>query len=841
MNCFKKLLAGVSCLTIYLSASGQDLPGGGGPDVINPIQIEASVVSATRPPLRIVSDTLLFSPSAYRLEDDATLEDFLKKIPGLEYNGGVITIYGRKVEKLLVNGKLYFGGDVATGLKSIAADAVENVQSYERESDYSRISGVDDGEEEPVLDVKIKKSAMGRLKGFAGAGYGTECRYRSNFNLSRMDKDRQFSAIGNLYNTPSGAAITNTSGSQLGSGADGDASHRNLGVDFNSEKKNIEINAHLKYNGYDRTQERTTSSETIRSGGTSYYRGEGLSLGENNRVSGEFQIEWRPRKDITLLVKPTVALSATQSWTNPIQYTYDADPDGGAALLNTVRQQTADFRRQADASLVFLLTKRFSKRGRSASLRFQGSYGEGGTSYFNDYLATYPKKGPSVRKQYVLSPTSRSDAYLSLSMNEPLGKGFHLQLSTSAKLVSSSLERLFYSMEDIASEGWAPPRSLSLKVAEGSLPYGYEASLDDNFTSSGRYIGKILNATASIRYFRRKLSLNGGVSVRPVWSTVNYSTSDEPNETVPDFTFYVAPTLNMRYTRSKNDFVSLTYRSWVNSPSPDRLLPVRSGTNPLIVRVGNPLLKPSFVQRVQFTYNKSVPRKGRSLVCSAQARFTDNAVSNITEYDPETGGRTIQACNISGNWSADGSVVYTHSFTGTPLSMVNTFAAQYDNDMSYLYNNKVKASELNTMRRFMAKDRMEFKADWKDFDVLLRLGAEYTDERSLLRSDMHQQPYVLLSGAEAGCTLPGKVKLNSDFSCLFQRGYAMEEMNSNFLLWNATVSKTLFKGHGTLRLLAHDILGQQVNMVRRFNSSSRSVSLYNGVGRYFLLGFTWRF
>ena len=127
-----------------------------------PILLEPSVVSASRPLVKAVGDTLVFNPDALPLEDDASLEDLLKMIPGLAVEGGEVTLYGRRIEKMLVGGKLYFGGDVAAGLRNLRAEEIESVASYQRPSDFARISGIDDGEEEPVLDVKIKKQFLNR-------------------------------------------------------------------------------------------------------------------------------------------------------------------------------------------------------------------------------------------------------------------------------------------------------------------------------------------------------------------------------------------------------------------------------------------------------------------------------------------------------------------------------------------------------------------------------------------------------------------------------------------------------------------------------------------------------
>lgn len=816
-----------ACLSLYSQEPE------GGLDVSNPIELDASLVTASPPSVKVAGDTLVFSAGAYRLEDDAMLEDLLKKLPGLEFNGGTITLYGRRINKLLVNGKIYFGGDLATGLKSISADAVESVAAYERESDEARISGVDDGEEEPVLDVKIKKSAMGRTRGFAGGGYGTVGRYKGNASFSRIERLRQWAVNGNLLNTPAEASITNAAGSQLGSGSDGDRARRNFGMDFSSSGDTLVINSHLKYNGADRFLQRNTRSENIHAGGANFSESGAASTGSNDKVSGELQLEWKPRRDLTLLVKPSFDYSAGNSWSAPVSRTYGSDPslDEAAVLLNTVTQSTLSNQERVSAGLNLSLTRRFQERGRSATIRLQGGLYGNSELVFNDYNASYRKRDDEIRKQYINTPSSHRELLAGASWNEPLGGNFHLQLTLNGKIIHNTLQRNFYSFEDKAGD-W---------TVRDPLPDGYQAGLNPLFTSGGSYTGKILTGTANVKYSRRKFNASAGVTVRPYWTDVIYTTDSEADGSRSGFVCYVTPTFNLKYNRSKNQFVSLSYRSWTNAPNPERLLPVRSGTNPMNIRTGNPGLKPSLIRRLTLTYNYSDSRKGRSLVCNAGLRSVKNETANLVLYDPETGGRESVAENIDGNWSADGSVVAHLDFRGTPLSLVNTAVVQYNNEVSYLYNNLSKASDINTMRRLMLKDRLELKGGWNQFEMTARLGAEYTDERSLLRAELNQQPYVFYGGLEGGLSLPGRWRISTDVSCLVQRGYAYQELNTELLLWNASVSKTVLKGKGTLRLSANDILGQQVNMTRRFTANSRQISTCNGVGRYLLLHFIYRF
>ena len=145
------------------------------------------------------------------------------------------------------------------------------------------------------------------------------------------------------------------------------------------------------------------------------------------------------------------------------------------------------------------------------------------------------------------------------------------------------------------------------------------------------------------------------------------------------------------------------------------------------------------------------------------------------------------------------------------------------------------------MKRLMLKERFDLTFRSGPVEVVARVGGEFTDERSVLRPDLHQHPVTLIAGAETTLKLPWKLRFGTDATLFVQRGYAYEELNRSLCIWNAFLSRSVLHGKGTIRLAGYDMLGQQVNMTRRFSASSRAVSTFNGVNRYFLLQFFYRF
>ena len=176
-----------------------------------------------------------------------------------------------------------------------------------------------------------------------------------------------------------------------------------------------------------------------------------------------------------------------------------------------------------------------------------------------------------------------------------------------------------------------------------------------------------------------------------------------------------------------------------------------------------------------------------------------------------------------------------------PLSLGNTLSWGYFKDNTYLYNTKSKEDELNTMLRFDAKELMVLTARWRTFDMSARLGGEYSSAKSLLRSDFAEDPYALRAGIEASKRFPGKWRVSSELGYVYNDGFLFDSLNGSYYIWNASVSKTVFSGKGTLRLEASDIPGVQTNMTHRFSGMTIGATTWNGDQRYVILTFVYRF
>lgn len=873
----------VSCLgyvtqfrNLHKTASVEDLDVG---KILMPLEtqsLKASVVAAKVAPMTIVADTVVYNAAAYRVADDAMLDELLAKIPGLEVSSsGTVTLHGKKVEELLVNGKRFFGGDVKTGIKNLSADMIENIKAYERESDFTRLTGIEDGEEVPVLDLTIKKNMLGGWRGNVNAGTGpadnVPFRYRARLNANKITKKDQTSIVAGVRNTSGKAGINTTSRSQLGYGSSGLSDYREAGASFSRQNKKLEVSGHAHYNGFNRCADYRSQSESVTATSSTFGAANTTQINRNDVVKADATIQYRPDNLHALYVRPVVNLTMTGAYTNPFSSSFNKDPlslvpdpnewvkfdfRGGHILdddplksirVNSSSNITSNYVTRFSGSLATYYTIRSpKKKSRSLTFRLDMATSPYSNDQFVDYFVYYyKKKAPNntdARKQFISADELYWQIQPQVSCNLPLAKHLFLQGTLQYSHRVSTSTRNYYSLLQDYSE-WTVDPTLDRSRQKQMLPAGYENSFDDAFSSSGRYVYQYLRTVLSLRYSKKKFNASAGVVLLPQWGNVTFQTQENRDGSDNSFVFNAAPTLTLKYNKAKTNQLSFTYRSWSSSPSLYNLLPVKSGTNPLSVHIGNSSLKPSFTHSLTLSYNFSNLRRQTSFVANAMLRMVQNASSTSTEYIPETGGRITMSKNIDGNWNASGNCVFNKTFSDNHFSMSNHAAAEYQNNVSYLYNSssKVRADEINTMKRFMVKESLDFTYRNDILELIANAGGEYTDETSVLRPEMTQHPFAVKAGMTATLTFPWKTRVSADFSTLWQRGFMFDVLNRNYYYLNADISQTILKGKGTIRLDAYDLLNQSVNMTRSFGASSRSITTFNGVGRYVILTFVYRF
>jgi len=847
-----------------LSQDDRDL----GAFVLSPdaLFLKNAIVTAKASPVTIVEDTVVYNAAAYRVAEDATLKELLKKIPGLEISGGQITLQGKEVKQLLVGGRKFFGGDVRTGLKNISADMVENIRAYERESDMARLTGIEDGEEEAVIDLTIKKEMMNSWRNRVAAGGGNYDRYLLRANATNISKKKQITVIANTTNASPAGLSKATSRNVLGSGSSGDSATGDAGITFSNQKGKLSAEGSVQFTRTSRDAESKSRSETIHSTSMNYSGGMASVDGIKDTFKSSVNLEWALGNGFTMILNPVFSFDHGNTYSNSVSSTYKKDPytevEGAdpfdwmvlepvsdpfkSIRVNTTNNISQDITRRMNASVSLQMSKRLSKPGRTVSFRTTAGLISDHEWEGHDYITRYYKiknhpDSARLRKQYLETTTPTKSFSTQVSYSEPLSKKLSIQMSYTFSVKKNENVKDFYSLQNAGFTGWSIPSMCNVDGLVGSLPAGFESAYDGKLSAEGIYTAFTNRVNLNLRYLTKKIILTGGATFVPQNTVLTYLGTAGTSETVRTSVLNVSPQITARIKKSKNKQFVLTYRGNGSQPSMYNLMPVANGTLPTNVHYGNPYLKPSFVQVMRINYNFSNLKKQNSFVASAQYTTTSNAVCNSTEYDPESGVRTSTPKNIDGNWRAAASTLYNKTLRDSRFSVSSHTSGEYLNSVAYLYNTKLKKDETNLTNRIMFKEMADltFRNDW--LELMLGGGGDWTDEKSLLRPDMNQTPYSFHLEASTDLTLPWGMHISADFTGLAQRGYAYDELNRNYYLLNARATQSVMKGKGTIRLDLYDLLGQTTNLVRSFSAEKRSIATYNGVNSYALLRFVYKF
>ena len=813
------------------------------------VMLKEAVITAEAPQVTVKEDTLEYNSSAYRTPEGAMLEELVKKLPGAEIDDE---------GNVKINGKEFFGGDVKTGLKNLPVNMIDKLKTYDKKSDLARVTGIDDGEEETVLDLKVKKGMNQGWFGNASAAVGTEDRYGSNLMLNRFVDNSQFSLIGSANNV-------NDQGFSGGGGprfrnSNGLTATKMLGVNFASQSEKLELGGSARYNFSDRDALSTNYSERFLQNGNSYSNSNSKNRSKNTNFKADFRLEWKPDTLTNIIFRPNFSYGKSDSYSKSESGTFKSDPFNlvsnpndflDKSIWNTTDDPLDDIRVNASnsesstesnslsANASLQVNRRLNNQGRNITFRGTFSYGDNDSEQFSESLTRYfdtaAGKSDDERKQYITSPTQNYDYTAELTYNEPVAKATFLQFRYKFQYKYSESDRSTYSLLPDADKG----QDWIWNYGDG-LPEGYESNKDMSLSKYAQYKYYNHDINAGLNIIREKYRLNFGVSLQPQNTTLTYR-KDDVDTIVKRKVFNFAPNIDFRYRFSKVSQLRFTYRGRASQPSMENLLDIEDNSNPLNVRRGNPGLKPSFSHSMRLFYNTYNGDKQRGMMAHAFLNMTQNSITNSTTYNQTTGGVTVKPENINGNWNAMGMFGFNTAlkdkrFTINSFSLVN-----YTNAVAYLYNESTQVNDKNTSTTLTLGENLNgtFRNDW--FEFTINGSINYNFERNELRPENNQEPYTFGYGASTNISLPWSMTLSTNITNNARRGYRDASMNKNELIWNAQIAQNFLKGNAaTISLEIYDILRQQSNISRSLTADMRSVSEYNGINSYCMLRFSYR-
>ena len=817
------------------------------------IMLKEAVVTAEAPQVTVSGDTLGYNTSAYRTSEGAMLEELVKKIPGAEVDDdGNVKINGKEVKKLMVDGKEFFGGDVKTGLQNLPVNMIEKISAYDRQSDNARITGIDDGEEETVLDLKVKKGMNQGWIGNLDAGGGTEDRYSVSANINR------FSSSGGNSNQFSLIGRTNNVNNQRFGGGGGPMWRRNnglttskeLGLNYAMENEKFEFGSSVRYNYRKNDAQSVGQVENfLPSGNSSFSNSNSASLGRNQNLNAHMRMEWRPDSMTTFFMRGSLTWGDTDTNSESLSATFNSDPYAVVAdpnkfldfdsesneELDKIRVNASDNASLSESNSLSAngnaqLTRKLNDRGRNITLRLIGSYSDSESDRYSNNMTRYYISGdgiPTINedtiRRYITTPTNNYNLGTEVSYSEPLADRVYLQFSYRFQYGYSESDNSTYDLMHSLYK-----RDFTLGVLPGDFA---ESWLDPTQSKYAEYKKYNHDARVTFRVNRNTWRLSAGVALRPQNTKLSYQKGDYKVDTTRTV-FNFSPEVDFRYQPQKQTQLRFSYRGRTSDPSMENLLPITDNSDPLNIRIGNPGLKPSFSHNMNMNFNTFNMDAQRGIFSHVNGSFTQNAISNIRMYDSATGAWTTMPENINGNWNIFGMFGMNTALKNKKFTIDTFTNASYNNNVGYVTTGQMTEAQKNTTTNLSLGERVggRYRNDW--LEIGLNGSLNYTFEKDKLNPENNQEPYTFSYGGNLQIYAPWGTTISTNMTNQARRGCSDASMNKNELIWNAQVAQSFLKGALTLSFEWNDILREQSNITRSLTSSGRSVYTYNGINSY---------
>ena len=827
------------------------------------IMLKGAVVVGQAARVTVSEDTFVYNASAYRTPEGSVIEELVKRLPGAQVSDdGTVTINGKEVKKVLIDGKEFMTGDTKTALKNLPVSIIDRIKAYDEKSDLAKVTGIDDGEEQTVLDFGIKKGMNKGMFGNVDASAGTHSRYAERLMGAFFKDNTRIMLMGNLNNVNDRGFPGGGGRGRFGGGLNGLNTSKMAGANFNLEPSDkFKLDGSVRWNHSNGNVRTEQSTENFVSTVGSFSNSLNQSFTRSDSWDARMRLEWKPDTMTNIMFRPRFSYSTSDGRSSSVSASYNDDPydyvdnplsdesisllDADGLMVNTRRNNSITYSDSKQVGAMLQVNRKLNSRGRNATVRADVSYSEGdsknlSTSNVHLYQVLNELGNDSTYQtnRYNTTPTKTLNYSLQFTYSEPIFRAMFLQFSYKFNYKFNKSDRATYDFSnlgedffaDVANEyrGWGNYFS--------RLQNPLESYLDTDLSRYSEYKNYIHEFQLMLRVIREKYNFNVGVMVQPQRTRFIQNYQGISVDTVRNVV-NVTPTLDFRYRFSKLSTLRVNYRGTTSQPGMTDLLDIVDDSDPLNITMGNPGLKPSFTNTLRVFYNNYIQDHQQAMMAHVNYSNTRNSISNMVTYDEQTGGRTTRPENINGNWNLSGAFMFNTALDSVGMWTVNTFTnVRYNNYVGYLALDRNSNSQKNTTKTVQVGEQLalSYRNSW--LEVSLDGSLDYTHTRNLLQSQSNLDTWQFAYGGSFNFYLPWGMSVSTDLHQNSRRGYSDASMNTNELIWNAQLSQSFLKNNAlTVSLQFYDILHQQSNFSRTINAMQRSDTQYNSINSYAML------
>lgn len=795
--------------------------------------------------IKIKGDTTEYMADSFKVKEGATVEDLLKKLPGIQVdkNGNVVA-QGETVQKILVDGEEFFSDDPKVVMKGLQADAVKKVQVYDKKSDQAEFTGIDDGQKTRTINLELKEDKKKGYFGKADAGGGSDGYFQEQGMINSFRAKRQLSAFGVISNTDKvglgwqdndkfgagngsteitedGTFVTTRNSNSDFGGWDGkyngegfpttwtggthyankwDESKHHLTGNYRFARQNVNVDGN--------TVSQYALSDSVRVTNTQRHQ---FSTGD--RHGADLMYEWKVDSNTSVKITSDAGVKTSSTYTryNTANYYTTADaPDTSYNNRTITSDATAQF-----ANTDVLLRRKFAKKGRSLSIDLKENYNESSSAGIlaSDIYSTAFAGAHIALNQKKTNNTGTLAFSGKVTYTEPLSKVMFAEINYGATINNSMSANKSY--DSVAGGGE--------KYSDAPNPL---------FSSDYRYDISSNTGGLNFKFVYEKINFSFGSDV----SKTDYVQTDmfRGNATTNYSFTNLFPRASFTYHVGRQTNLNLNYRGNTTQPNISQMQPFQQNTDPLNTVEGNPSLRQSFSNTITARFNDFKILQSRFLW--ANASFT--TVSNAITTEQTTRGSSINTkyINMDGNYNGYGFLGYGFKVSKTDF-MVGAQLSGSVNHINNRIDGKVNSNDNTSASvgpyvNYDKEDKFEFR--WNPQVI-------YNNNVST-NGKANTNYYILNNDISGSVQLPKKIELGSNVDMMFRQKTPIFTSNNNVIKWNAYLEKKfLKKGQLAARFTVFDILNQNKGFSRSASGNIITQNSYSTIRRYAMLNIIWNF
>lgn len=830
-------------------------------NVYKEVDLDGVVVTGTKVKFTYRGDTLVYNASAFNVPDGSMLDALVRQLPGAELkSNGDIYVNGKKIDYLTLNGNDFFKGNNKIMLDNLPHYVVQDIKVYNKSSAKSRLMGEDVEKKDYVMDVALKREYNRAYVANAEVAGGSHDRYMARLFGLYYDDYTRLSVFANTNNVNEDRRPGSEGEWSPANMPQGEKKTKQVGVSLSTQNKAASLKEWLDATASwnDVTDRTLNSMEQFSSAGNIFSRSSSTSRQKELRLSANNTITYTDESSFYAQSATSFSYADGTNNSSTRRATYGVDPKqwGGAEVVldstftgtrnvvfdNAVNStQTVGLIKfstlSVNESLMFGVKLPW---GDMVSLMLNGSYtsNKPQQSFNNSENKYLREERLDMRRVYADTHNYSYNYDATADYRIPFGS-WRLNVSQkysqnlfSANNINYRLERLggVYSQFDKRQTSMLPSTRDSLLIA-----------LDAQNSQTYQLLTREYSGKVGVTYNKNNTALSVNLPYRLVRERVVYSYAKADTVAVRR-KWLVEPNF---YFNKWGDAFDLTVDYSLGCQQPDlvSLMPVDNDINPLARRMNNPNLKTTISHNVSTNLRLAFKKQRNWLSVGISGFITSNMLGTRTTYDTSTGAYTYMSDNVaSGNWTINSYANYTGKLDHKGLvSIDNRLSFDYTKSTDFDIAYDQTASALSRVYTSVTRDYLNLTFQKGDLRLSVVADGQWRHSTGNRQNFQTINAYDYNYGMTLGYKLPLAISLATDLKLYSRRGYGESSMNTDDIVWNASLSRSFCNGKLTLTVEGFDLLQQLSSTTYTVNAQGRTEIWRNTIPNYAMLHVAYKF